>query len=166
MRLEYSLPQLEANRVSQLAWKKLPYLRHVYFGLTFPLTISASAAAYILNDGFSGIVMAASMWLFIPVLTWYILTVKHSAFSDATAGSFVSGSTVSYSYEISDIALVWSVDGIEQQFLLSDILEHRLKNGELRVRTQPAMVTIPAGSVSPEKLVAFSNALSEAVNGQ
>ena len=166
MRLEYSLSQLEANRVSQLAWKKLPYLRHVYFGLTFPLTISACAAAYILNDGFSGIVMATSMWLFIPVLTWHILTAKHSAFSDGTAGSFVSCNTVSYSYEITDNSLVWSVDGIEQQLLLSDILQHRLENAELRVRTQSAMVTIPAGSVSPRKLVAFSNALSEAVNGQ
>ena len=66
-----------------------------------------------------------------------------------------------WSYEITNDSLIENVDGTERKIMLSDIQKHQFENGELKIQSGSAVITIPAGSTSRNQIERFSNSLSD-----
>ena len=163
LELRVQLTPLEQSRVRSRALFGVSSQRHWFLGISITLSTIAAFSAFALNDGFAAIIWALAMFLFVPLILWYITGSPAKALGGAGLAEVISASVSDLVYRIENDDLVEVSGGTVRRFSIRSLIRCELKSGELTLEFPSSMITIPAGSANKEDIRRFAKTLEDHV---
>lgn len=164
--LRIQLTPLERNRVRSKEVCEVSSQRNFFIAISIVASAMAAFFVFQLHDGIAAFVWGLVMFIFVPLVMWYLFFSTTKALGGAGMAEVISASVVEEVYRVEKgVLLQESNDAVRvHRFDLDSLLQCEMVNGELMLRFPHTMITIPAGSADRQDLERFSQLLEDYMN--